>query len=214
MAPNETPRVRVKICGITRREDALAAIDAGADAIGLVFYERSPRAVTVARAVELVAALPPFVTVTGLFVNASKMDIETTASRVGLDLLQFHGDETPEFCAQFSNRIIKALRVAGHGDMQAASDYRVAGILYDAKVSGVQGGSGRSFDWSLLAHHPGNAPLILAGGLHPGNVAHAITQVRPYAVDVSSGVESSPGVKDHALMKRFVREVHGAMGWS
>ncbi|HAT48914.1 MAG TPA: N-(5'-phosphoribosyl)anthranilate isomerase, partial [Alphaproteobacteria bacterium] len=111
MAPNETPRVRVKICGITRREDALAAIDAGADAIGLVFYERSPRAVTVARAVELVAALPPFVTVTGLFVNASKMDIETTASRVGLDLLQFHGDETPEFCAQFSSRIIKALRV-------------------------------------------------------------------------------------------------------
>ncbi|HAT48915.1 MAG TPA: N-(5'-phosphoribosyl)anthranilate isomerase, partial [Alphaproteobacteria bacterium] len=110
--------------------------------------------------------------------------------------------------------IIKALRVAGHGDMQAASGYRVAAILYDAKVSGVQGGSGRSFDWSLLAHHPGNAPVILAGGLHPGNVAHAITQVRPYAVDVSSGVESSPGVKDHALMKRFVREVHGAMGWS
>lgn len=210
---NDTSRVRVKICGITRREDVTAAIDAGADAIGLVFYDRSPRAVTAARAVELVSGLPPFVTVTGLFVNASRIEIETTASQVGLDVLQFHGEETPEFCALFPGRIIKALRVAGVADMQGAKGYQVAAILYDAKVPGIQGGSGQSFDWSVLAHHPGNCPFILAGGLHPGNVAQAITKVRPFAVDVSSGVESSPGVKDYTLMKRFVREVHGAMGW-
>ncbi|MBF0146731.1 MAG: phosphoribosylanthranilate isomerase [Magnetococcales bacterium] len=208
MAQTDLPTVRIKICGITRREDARIAIEAGADAIGLVFHDRSPRAVTVSRARELVAGLPPFVTVTGLFVNAALHEIESIAAQVGLNAWQLHGDEPPGFCNALSGRIIKALRVAEASDLRAAAAYQVAAILYDAKVSGVPGGTGRTFDWSLLRHHPGHRPMILAGGLHPGNVAEAISQVRPYAVDVSSGVESSPGIKDPALIRRFIQEVH------
>ncbi|HIJ85671.1 MAG TPA: phosphoribosylanthranilate isomerase [Magnetococcales bacterium] len=205
--------VRIKICGITRRDDALAAIDAGADAIGLVFYDKSPRAITVAQAADLVRGLPPFVTLTGLFVNASIDEIKATVAQVGLDAIQLHGDETPDFCKALSCRTIKALRVAEFADVTAAEQYDVAAILYDTKVSGLSGGSGRTFDWSLLEHHPGHCPLILAGGLNPGNAAKAIAKVRPYAVDVSSGVELSPGVKDPGLIKRFVREVHRATRW-
>lgn len=200
--------VRCKICGITRVEDALAAAEAGADAIGLVFYSRSPRAVNVRQAKAIIAALPPFVTTVGLFVDAARCELNETLDAVPLDLLQFHGDETPEHCEGYHRPYIKALRVRPGEDIAAtARPYAGAsGILLDAFVAGVPGGTGETFDWSLIpADLP--KPLILAGGLAPGNVAEAIRQVRPYAVDVSGGVEASKGIKDAEKVRAFLREV-------
>lgn len=202
---------RIKICGITRVEDALAAARSGADAIGLVFYERSPRHVGIAQAVQLAAALPPFVTTVGLFVNAEAAFVREVLRAVPLDVLQFHGDESPEYCAQFSKPYLKAIRVkAGVDLLQCASDFCGAkGLLLDAHVEGIPGGTGATFDWTLI---PGNLPLpvILSGGLDPENVAAAIQQVRPYAVDVSSGVEASKGIKDAAKIAAFINEVKRA----
>ncbi len=199
---------RVKICGITRVEDALAAARNGADAIGLVFYERSPRHVSVAQAKQLAGALPPFVTIVGLFVNAEAAFVREVLANVPLDLLQFHGDETPEYCAQFNKPFLKAIRVkAGVNLLQCASDFRGArGLLLDAHVEGIPGGTGTAFDWELI---PGDLPLpvILSGGLDAGNAAAAIEQVRPYALDVSSGVEASKGIKDAAKIAAFINEV-------
>ena len=199
---------RVKICGITRVDDALAAARNGADAIGLVFYERSPRHVSVAQAKQLAGALPPFVTIVGLFVNAEAAFVREVLENVPLDLLQFHGDETPEYCAQFNKPFLKAIRVkAGVNLLQCASDFRGArGLLLDAHVEGIPGGTGTAFDWELI---PGDLPLpvILSGGLDAGNAAAAIEQVRPYALDVSSGVEASKGIKDAAKIAAFINEV-------
>jgi phosphoribosylanthranilate isomerase len=199
---------RVKICGITRVEDALAAARSGADAIGLVFYERSPRHVGIEQAGRLAAALPPFVTVVGLFVNADASLVREVLASVPLDLLQFHGDESPEYCAQFLRPFLKAIRVeAGVDLLQCAALYSGAqGLLLDAHVEGIPGGTGASFDWRLI---PKSLPLpvILSGGLDAGNVAAAIKQVRPYAVDVSSGVESAKGTKDAVKIAAFINEV-------
>lgn len=199
---------RTKICGITRVEDALAAAASGADAIGLVFHEKSPRHVTVRQAARLAAALPPFVTVVGLFVNVSADFVHAVLEQVPLDVLQFHGDETAEFCACFERPYIKAIRVREGVDLvQCASRYAGAqGLLLDAWVEGVPGGTGHSFDWELI---PRDLPLpvILSGGLNPANVADAIRAVRPYAVDVSSGVEAKKGIKDAAKVAAFIREV-------
>ena len=199
---------RIKICGITRVEDALAAASSGADAIGLVFYQRSPRHVSIAQARQLAEALPPFVSIVGLFVDADAAFVREVLESVRLDLLQFHGDEAPEYCAQFSRPYLKAIRVkAGVDLLQCASDFRSAkGLLLDAHVEGVPGGTGTAFDWTLI---PGNLPLpvILSGGLDAENVAAAIRQVRPYAVDVSSGVESGKGIKDGAKIAAFIKEV-------
>lgn len=205
---------RIKICGITRVEDALAAAQAGADAIGLVFYERSPRRVDIAQAAQLAVALPPFVSVVGLFVNAKAALVREVLDRVPLDLLQFHGDEPPEYCAQFARPYLKAIRVkAGVDLLQCASDFHSAkGLLLDAHVEGVPGGTGATFDWNLI---PPRLPLpvILSGGLDAENVAAAIGRVRPYAVDVSSGVEASKGIntlkgiKDAAKVAAFINEV-------
>ena len=199
---------RVKICGITRVDDALAAARSGADGIGLVFYERSPRHVSVAQARQLAEALPPFVTTVGLFVNAEAAFVREVLANVPLDLLQFHGDETPEYCAQFNKPFLKAIRVkAGVNLLQCASDFRGArGLLLDAHVEGIPGGTGTAFDWALI---PGDLPLpvILSGGLDAGNAAAAIKQVRPYALDVSSGVEASKGIKDAAKIAAFINEV-------
>ena len=202
---------RIKICGITREEDALAAAQAGADAIGLVFYERSPRHVNVARAAQLVAVLPPFVTVVGLFVNAEAALVREALAQVPLDLLQFHGDESPEYCAQFARPYLKAIRVkAGVDLLQCASDFRGAkGLLLDAHVEGIPGGTGATFDWTLIPRQL-PLPVILSGGLDAENVAAAIEQVHPYAVDVSSGVEMSKGIKDAAKIARFIQEVKRA----
>ncbi|MEO5345537.1 MAG: phosphoribosylanthranilate isomerase [Magnetococcus sp. YQC-9] len=198
---------RVKICGITRIEDALAACDAGADALGFVFFARSKRFVTPKQAAMIVARLPPFVTVTGLFVNASREEILSTAAVCRLDLIQLHGDEPPKACRDLPGRVIKGVRVATAGDLVGLERYPVHGLLLDAKVANQFGGTGHAFDWSILQGYRLSLPLILAGGLHPDNVAEAVWRVRPYAVDVSSGVESAPGIKDTEKMVRFIRQV-------
>lgn len=199
---------RIKICGITRAEDALAAASSGADAIGLVFYQRSPRHVSIAQAKQLAGALPPFVSVVGLFVNADVAFVREVLANVPLDLLQFHGDETPEYCTQFDRPYLKAIRVkAGVDLLQCASDFRSAkGLLLDAHVEGIPGGTGTSFDWALIPKQL-PLPVILSGGLDAENVAAAIKQVRPYAVDVSSGVEAGKGIKDAAKIVAFINEV-------
>jgi phosphoribosylanthranilate isomerase len=203
--------VRSKICGITRIEDALAAVDAGADAIGFVFYAKSPRAVSVEEARAIIAALPPFVTTVGLFVNISRCELTEILEIVPLDLLQFHGDETPEDCDGYHRPYIKALRVQAGDDIAAScrAYSRASGILLDTYVAGVPGGTGEAFDWSLIPQTL-SKPIILAGGLTPDNVAQAIAQVRPYAVDVSGGVEMSKGIKDHDRIRAFMHAVRGS----
>lgn len=199
---------RTKICGITRVEDAQAAVRSGADALGLVFYAKSPRHVTVQQAALLAAAIPPFVTVVGLFVNPSEEEVRNVLREVPLDVLQFHGEEEPEFCARFNRPYLKAIRVKDGVDLvQCAARYQGAqGLLLDAYIEGTHGGTGASFDWKLI---PRNLPLpvVLSGGLHAGNVAEAIRQVTPYAVDVSSGVEAAKGIKDAAKIAAFIKEV-------
>jgi phosphoribosylanthranilate isomerase len=196
---------RVKICGITRLQDLHAACEAGADALGFVFYEKSPRHVTVERAAELVRALPPFVQSVGLFVNAGPAFVESVLHAVPLDLLQFHGDETPAECARYGRPYIKAVRVRPDTDLlKYAADFEAArGLLLDAFVPGVPGGTGERFDWNLI---PASLPklVILSGGLTPDNIAEAVQQVRPWAVDVSSGVEVSKGIKDAQRIARFI----------
>lgn len=201
-------RVRSKICGITRVEDALAAVEAGADAIGLVFYAKSPRAVSVEQAAEIVQALPPFVTSVGLFVNMPREQLLAVLQQVPLDLLQFHGDESPAECEGYGRPYIKALRVRpGENVAAAMAPYAGArGILLDTFVEGVPGGTGAAFDWSLVPQGVAR-PIILAGGLEAHNVAAAIRQVRPYAVDVSGGVEASKGIKDAGKIRAFVKSV-------
>ncbi len=200
--------VRSKICGITRPEDAIVAAQAGADAIGLVFYAPSPRAVNVQQAREIIRALPPFVTVVGLFVNASACEINETLDAVPLDLLQFHGDESPEQCSGYHRPYIKALRVRPGDNLEAACERysSASGLLLDAFVEGVPGGTGLAFDWNLVpAALP--KPIILAGGLTPENVSEAIERVRPFGVDVSGGVELSKGIKDAHRVQAFVKAV-------
>lgn len=203
--------VRSKICGITRVEDALAAAEAGADAIGLVFYAKSPRAVDVQQARKIIAALPPFVTTVGLFVNASRCELGEILDAVPLDLLQFHGDETPEECEGYHRPWIKALRVRPEDDLEASCRLyaNASGILLDAYVAGVPGGTGEAFDWSLVPAHL-SKPVILAGGLSADNVAAAIARVRPYAVDVSGGVEQAKGIKDGQKIQAFLDAVRQA----
>lgn len=199
---------RVKICGITRVEDILAVSNSGADAIGLVFYEKSPRYVTLEQAAQLAAVIPPFVTLVGLFVNASAEAVQETLQHVSLDVLQFHGEEDPKFCAQFDRPYLKALRVKYGVDLvQCAERYKDAqGLLLDAFIEGKHGGTGVSFDWTLIPHNL-PLPVILSGGLHASNVTDAIKQVRPWAVDVSSGVEVSKGLKDSVKIATFINEV-------
>ncbi|MNO55325.1 N-(5'-phosphoribosyl)anthranilate isomerase [compost metagenome] len=203
--------VRSKICGITRIEDALAAAEAGADAIGLVFYAKSPRAVDVRQARAIIAELPPFVTTVGLFVNASRCELNEILEVVPLDLLQFHGDETPQDCEGYNRPWIKALRVRPGDDLEAACRLYAGarGVLLDTYVPGIPGGTGEAFDWSLVPARL-SKPIILAGGLSAQNVGQAIAQVRPYAVDVSGGVEEAKGIKDAAKIEAFMRAVKQA----
>ena len=199
---------RIKICGITRELDMHAVVNSGADALGLVFYEKSPRNVGIQQAADILRHIPPFVTVVGLFVNPTADFVRKVLSSVSLDVLQFHGEESPEFCAQFEKPYLKAVRVKiGLDLIQYATRYAGArGMLLDAYIEGTHGGTGESFDWSLIPHDL-PLPLILSGGLHAGNVAAAIKQVKPYAVDVSSGVELTKGIKDAAKIAAFVNAV-------
>ena len=202
-------RTRIKICGITRAEDATAVVDAGADALGLVFYPPSPRAVDIAAAKIIVADVPAFVSVTALFVNPTVEEVQSVLDSVRIELLQFHGDEEDAFCRQFNRPYIKALRVRQASDL-VASCLRfpnALGILLDSYKPGVPGGTGETFDWSLVPATPPK-PIILAGGLAPENVAAAIEQVAPFAVDISGGVEAAKGIKDHGKINEFVKEVY------
>jgi phosphoribosylanthranilate isomerase len=201
---------RIKICGITRAEDALRAAELGADAIGLVFAAGSPRRIGHHQAGVIVRQLPPFVSVVALFMDSTAADVAAVIETVRPGILQFHGSETAGFCADFGLPYIKAFPM-GEGSRPARfADYpAAAGLLLDGHRAGEQGGTGRSFEWMNHRELP-KRPIILAGGLHPDNVATAIGVVRPYAVDVSSGVESSPGIKDHALMAAFIESVKRA----
>lgn len=214
MPSPEPGRTRVKICGITRPEDGVAAGALGADAIGLVFYPGSPRNVLPEQARAIIAALPPFVTVVGLFFDAGPAAVRAVLGQVRLDLLQFHGDEPPDYCAAFDRHYIKAMRVHDGLDIAAtAARYPDAqALLLDHYQEGIGGGTGVAFDWSRV---PGGLPrpLIVAGGLTPDNVAAAIRGLRPYAVDVSSGVEAAKGIKDRAKIAAFIRSVeHARLG--
>lgn len=197
--------VRVKICGITRLDDALHAVNAGADALGFVFYDKSPRHIAALQAEAICSALPPFVTRVGLFVDAPAEWVKSIVQTVSLDLLQFHGDETPAYCAQFGKPYLKAIRVQAATDLlECATDFDAAcGLLLDAYVPGVAGGTGESFDWKLIP--PGfPKPVVLSGGLTPANVREAVQQTCPWAVDVSSGVESGKGIKDPHKVAQFI----------
>jgi phosphoribosylanthranilate isomerase len=207
----DMPHTAIKICGITRNDDALAVSASGADALGLVFYPASPRAVTVEQAVDIVSGISPFLSVVALFVDEPVESIERILSAVPINVIQFHGDETAEFCQQFGRPWIKAIRVKpGVNVTQACLRYSQArGVLLDTWQQGVPGGTGKTFDWNVLPE-PLSSPLVLAGGLDEGNVADAIRRTRPAAVDVSGGVESAPGVKDAGKIDRFVAAVRAA----
>ena len=201
-------RVRVKVCGITRVEDALAAARHGADAIGFVFWDQSARSVTLTQAREIASRLPPFVSTVGVYVDPSPDWVEETAVTAGLSLLQFHGEELPDFCSQFRLPYIKALRVREGVDLlQYGKLYQNAkGLLLDTYTAGMPGGTGQAFDWGLIpTDFP--LPLVLSGGLNPDNVMPAIKQVRPWAVDVSSGVEIAKGIKDVNKISAFMQGV-------
>ena len=204
-------RTRVKICGLTRAEDIDAAVSAGTDALGFVFYEPSPRSVSVVQAQALVKSVPAFVCKTGLFVNADVTLVNDAIAHVGLDLLQFHGDESPEYCRQFNRAYMKAIRMRPDiglvAEMEKYSD--AAAILLDAYHPSKPGGTGETFDWDRIpAKRP--VPLVLAGGLTPHNIKTAVNTVLPYAVDVSGGVESAKGIKDASLIQQFISEVQSA----
>ncbi len=199
-------RTRVKICGITRIEDALEAIEAGADALGFVFYKPSPRYVTPEKAGEIIGQLPPFVSTVALFVNEPAEDICRILDISRCDLIQFHGDESAEFCASFNRPWIKALRVKDAASLsQQLLEYRQArALLLDSYRPGVPGGTGETFNWELIPEYPPR-PIILAGGLTPENISSAVHQLRPYGVDVSGGVEAQKGIKDPVKIHAFIR---------
>lgn len=198
-------RTRIKICGIKHINDALKAIECGVDAIGLIFVEKSPRFIGLQDAHEISKSIPPFVTVVGLFMNSTAETVRETLKSVPLTLLQFHGDETSDFCEQFNMPYIKVLGMNESVDIEsfAKEHPKAKGILLDNEKGG---GTGESFDWSLVPQNS-SIPIILAGGLNPENVAAAVETVKPYAVDVSSGVESETAVKDHKKIEQFIKEV-------
>ena len=198
-------KTRVKICGITNVADGLAAAEAGADMIGLMFYESSPRHITLARAAEISRALPPFLMRVGVFVNAPADFVLRAISECNLTMLQFHGDETSDFCTQFGLMNMKAIRVRDAGSLVQLENYQTDAFLLDAHSKNGLGGTGKKFNWELAVEAQKFVkPIFLAGGLTPENVADAVRKVHPFGVDVSSGVESAPGIKDHAKVKAFI----------
>lgn len=203
--------VKIKICGITSVADGLAAAEAGADMIGLMFYEKSPRHITLQAAAEIAQAVSPFVTKVGVFVNPTEELVLRAIDECGLNMLQFHGDETPEFCLQFGAMCVKAFRIRDAQSLQALPVYQTDAYLLDAYSASGLGGTGEKFNWNLAVEAKKfGKPIFLAGGLTPDNVAAAVRQVQPFAVDVSSGVESSPGKKDYAEVRAFIANVRNA----
>ena len=203
--------VRIKICGITNKEDALAAAHLGADALGFVFAT-SPRKVSIESAREIIKTLPPFVHTVGVFVDEDLERVSSIAAQCGLDILQLHGNESVAYCSSFDRRVIKAVRLQSRDELKNLSQYAdvVDGLLLDTYVPNQPGGTGVTFDWKLAVEAKRYGRIILAGGLNPENVAAAISTVKPYAVDASSGLEQSPGVKDHEKMARFIKAANEA----
>lgn len=201
------PPVKVKVCGTTRLKDALLAVECGADAIGFIFYKKSPRHVSVKTVKEICSKLPPFVHRVGVFVNETADRINRIADRCGLDAVQLHGDESPAFCRKIKHRVIKVVRVKDAASLKEMSRYAVDGFLLDTYKEDQWGGTGKVFDWELAARAKKYGPVIIAGGLNPKNVKTVIKKVQPYGVDVSSGVEQSPGKKDSRKVKAFLKAV-------
>jgi phosphoribosylanthranilate isomerase len=198
--------VKVKICGITSLEDALTAVEAGADALGFVFYSASPRHIFPEQAAEIIRNLPPFVQTAGLFVNEQPAVVNATADQCGLDIVQLHGEEPPEYCQSVRRRIIKAFRVKDISTLDSLLQYHVAGYLLDAWSPKAPGGTGQTFNWEIAAEAVTRGHrIVLAGGLTPDNITESIRRVCPYGVDVSSGVESAPGLKDASRISRFIQ---------
>jgi len=198
---------KIKICGITNLEDALMAVEAGADALGFVFFCKSSRHISPDQAALIIRQLPPFVQTVGLFVNEEVKTVNSTADFCGLDIIQLHGEETPEFCSRVNRRVIKAFRVKDMITLDEMKGYQVAGFLLDTWSPSAHGGTGTTFDWDIAAEASVQGRIILAGGLTPENVAGAVRKVKPYAVDVSSGVESEPRKKDAVKVRLFIRAV-------
>jgi phosphoribosylanthranilate isomerase len=203
--------IKVKVCGITNAEDALAAVEAGADALGFIFYEKSPRYVVPAVAANIIAELPPLVTPVGVFVNEGLATVRSIMETCRLAMAQLHGDENVSYCRELARPAMKALRLKDRGSLLALAEYQgrggVRGFVLDTFSELAYGGTGQITDWGLAADVAKSTPILLAGGLTPENVTEAIRIVRPYGVDVSSGVESAPGKKDHAKMRAFVDAV-------
>jgi phosphoribosylanthranilate isomerase len=202
------PRVRVKICGTTSLKDALLAVESGADAVGFIFHKESPRNISQKDVKEIVAQLPPFVESIGVFVNETSDKINRIAEQCRLTAVQLHGDESPAFCRRIKRRVVKAVRVKDAESLKGMSDFDVSGFLLDAYNEESRGGTGRVFDWNLALRAKKQGPVIIAGGLNPYNVYTAIHRVKPYGVDVCSGVEKSPGVKDPEKISEFIKAVH------
>jgi phosphoribosylanthranilate isomerase len=202
--------LKIKICGITNASDAEAAVEAGADAVGFMFFKGSPRHVTFEKAKSIIRGLPPFISKVGVFVNSPREEVLKGIEETGIDTLQFHGDEPPEACRDFGLKTIKGFRVQGKDMLQIMPRYDVDAWLLDAFVAGQRGGTGKTFDWDLAVHATSlGTPVILAGGLNPDNIARAVAQVEPFGVDVSSGVESKPGKKDPKLIATFIQRARG-----
>jgi phosphoribosylanthranilate isomerase len=201
--------VKVKICGITNLDDALQALDAGADALGFVFYDLSPRCISFETAERIIAKLPPYVVTSGVFVNNPASFIESAVGHCGINVVQLHGDETPGFCGTIRHTVVKAFRVRNISSLETIRQYSVSGYLLDAYAPGTYGGTGLTFNWETAKIAKQFGPLILAGGLKPDNIRLAVETVEPYAVDVSSGVEASPGRKDHAKVSEFIKRAKG-----
>ena len=200
-------QVKVKICGMTNLNDVKVAVDGGVDAVGFIFYKKSPRSVTMQAVRKIVLELPPFVDSVGVFVNETAEQINKIADRCNLDRVQLHGNESPTFCKKIRRRVIKAIRVKDIQSLKKLSDYPVSSFLLDTFSEDQYGGTGKVFDWNLAYPAKRYGPIILAGGLTPNNVRQAIQRIQPYGVDVCSGVESQPGIKDHKKMQTFLKNV-------
>ena len=201
------PRVKIKICGMTQLKDALFAIEQGADAVGFIFYKKSPRSTTMKTVRDIILKLPPLAGTVGVFVDETVERVNKVADYCGLDMVQLHGDESPAFCRKIHRRVIKAFRVKDFQSIKQLRKYSVSGFLLDTFSDNLHGGTGKTFDWNLVLPAKKIGPVILAGGLTPSNIRQAVSQVRPYGVDVCSGVEKSPGVKDPEKVRAFLTNI-------
>jgi phosphoribosylanthranilate isomerase len=202
--------IKIKICGITNLDDAMAAAEYGADALGFNFYKKSPRYIEPEKAAEIIYQLPPLVLPVGVFVNEHEKRVREIQSLTGIQVLQFHGDESPEFCERFESRVIKAFQVKDKESFHSLAHYKVGAFLLDSYKDGLKGGTGVTFNWHLAVVAKSFGRIILAGGLNPDNVVEAAKLVQPYAVDVAGGVEKEKGIKDHTKLKKFIVEVRRA----